>query len=115
MRRLLANRPPALKITTQLAATRSLPQGDLSLSVSELLLQPCLDLVEAGLGAGFVAYAARHSIETGGAGNADRADHVVADHERQGTGSREQSFVRLDLGLEGLILFHFFRDLGRCH
>src|SRR5215472_6779443 len=76
------------------------------------LLEPRLDLLQAGLGAGFVAHAARDAVQAGGSGEADGADHVVADHEQQATRSRKQRLVRLDLGFESRILLHLVGDLG---
>jgi hypothetical protein len=62
-----------------------------------LLLHPGLDLVESGLGAGFILSAA--ALGAVCATEADRTDDIVAGHDRYCTRPREDVLVRLELGL----------------
>jgi hypothetical protein len=65
-----------LRLSPKLAA----PGTGQAASSSGLLLHPGLDLVEAGLGAGFVMRAAALSAVC--TAEADRADDIVAGHDR---------------------------------
>src|SRR5262245_66052409 len=63
------------------------------------------DLLDAGLDAGFVLVAA------GSAGNADRADHLLADHDRQraARGGEAGEILRAHLRIFLQPLFHLAR------
>src|SRR5580704_6409114 len=90
------------------ASTMSRPFQSVTFQVS--LLHPGLDLVEAGLGASFVVGPA--ALLAVGAAVADRADEIVAGHDRQRAGPREEALVGLELGLERRVLFHVRLDHG---
>src|SRR5215467_5425301 len=68
------------------------------------LLQLVGDLVDARLGA-FVILAWR-------TGHADRADHVVADLDRQTAGKRNHARIFLEAG-HGRLILYAFDDRGR--
>src|SRR5258706_2877887 len=72
----------------------------LKAKAARLLFQLRSHLVDAGLGAGFVLVAARR------AGNADGADGVIADHDRQrtlrGYEIGEEEIPRIGIALDGV-------------
>src|SRR3954471_20781878 len=74
------------------------------------LLHPCLDLLQPCLGAGFVVGAA--TLLAVGAAEGDRADHIVASHDRQRARAWEDVLVGLELGFERRVLLHLRLELG---
>src|SRR6516164_3481509 len=68
------------------------------------------DLLDAGLDAGFVLVAA------GSAGNAGRADHLLADHDRQHAagGGEAGEILRAHLRILLQPLFHLARRNAEC-